>query len=71
MLILTEAHDFESYIHKIEAARMVLADYRERYSSGNVDIRELVISEPLRKSRATTRKPVSLRLPRGNSSAAA
>jgi DNA polymerase-2 len=45
LAILAEAHDFDSYAHKIEAARMVLADYQERLSSGNVDIRELIVSK--------------------------
>src|SRR5467141_2655129 len=49
LAILAEAHDFESYIHKIEAARMVLADYQERLSSGDVDIRELIISKRITK----------------------
>jgi len=49
LAILAEAHDFESYIHKIEAARMVLADYHERLSSGDVDIRELIVSKSITK----------------------
>jgi len=49
LAILAEAHDFESYIHKIEAARMVLADYQERLSSGDVDIRELIVSKRITK----------------------
>src|SRR5260370_4787441 len=49
LAILAEAHDFESYIYKIEAARMVLADYQERLSSGDVDIREIIISKRITK----------------------
>jgi len=49
LAILAEAHDFESYIDKIEAARMVLADYHERLSSGEVDIRELIVSKRITK----------------------
>jgi len=49
LAILAEAHDFESYIDKIEAARMVLADYHERLSSGDVDIRELIVSKRITK----------------------
>jgi DNA polymerase-2 len=45
LAILAEAHDFESYVHKIDAARMVLADYQERLVSGDVDIRELIVSK--------------------------
>jgi DNA polymerase elongation subunit (family B) len=49
LAILAEAHDFESYVHKIEAARIVLADYQERLASGDVDIRELIISKRITK----------------------
>jgi DNA polymerase-2 len=49
LAILAEAHDFESYVHKIESARMVLADYQERLSSGDVDIRELIVSKRITK----------------------
>ena len=45
LTILAEAHDFESYLHKIEAARLVLATYEERIGNGDVDIQELVISK--------------------------
>jgi len=45
LTILAEAHDFESYVQKIEAARMVLARYEERLSSGDVEIRELIVSK--------------------------
>ena len=47
--ILAEAHDFDSYVHKIESARMVLADYQDRLSSGDVDIRELIVSKRITK----------------------
>jgi len=49
LAILAEAHDFESYVHKIEAARIVLADYQERLASGDVDIRELIVSKRITK----------------------
>ena len=45
LAILAEAHDFDSYVQKIEAARMVLARYEERLSSGDVEIRELIVSK--------------------------
>jgi len=45
LTILAEAHDFESYLQKIETARMVLANYEERLASGDVEIRELIISK--------------------------
>jgi DNA polymerase elongation subunit (family B) len=43
--ILAEAHDFESHPHKIDAARMVLADYQESPVSGDVDNREVIVSK--------------------------
>lgn len=46
---LAEAHDFESYVCKIETARIVLASYQERLSSGDVDIQELVVSKHITK----------------------
>jgi len=49
LAILAEAHDFESYVHKIEAARIVLGDYQERLASGDVDIRELIVSKRITK----------------------
>jgi DNA polymerase-2 len=49
LAILAEAHDFDSYVHKIESARTVLADYQERLSSGDVDIREVIISKRITK----------------------
>src|SRR5437899_2474522 len=49
LAILAEAHDFDSYVHKIESARMVLSDYQERLSSGDVDIRELIVSKRITK----------------------
>jgi DNA polymerase-2 len=45
LAILAEAHDFSSYVQKIEAARTVLADYEERLASGDVEISELVVSK--------------------------
>ncbi len=49
LAILAEAHDFDSYVHKIETARMVLADYQERLASGDVDIRDLIVSKRITK----------------------
>ena len=43
--ILAEAHDFESYLQKLEVARMILANYEERLASGDVEIRDLVVSK--------------------------
>jgi DNA polymerase-2 len=43
--ILAEAHDLESYLQRLEVARMVLADYEERLASGDVEIRDLVASK--------------------------
>ena len=47
--ILAEAHDYESYVHKLETARLVLAGYEERLASGDVEIRELVVSKRITK----------------------
>src|SRR5208337_746392 len=43
--ILAEAHDYESYVQKLESARMVLAGYEERLASGKVEIKDLVVSK--------------------------
>ena len=56
LAILAKAHDFDSYVHKIEAARMVLADYQERLSSGDVDIRDLIVSKRITKEPRDYRK---------------
>lgn len=42
--ILAEAHDYDSYVHKLESARIVLAGYEERLASGKVEIKDLVVS---------------------------
>ena len=47
--ILAEAHDYESYVHKLEAARFVLAGYEERLASGDVEIKDLVVSKRITK----------------------
>jgi|ERR1700730_621370 len=47
--ILAEAHDFESYVCRIETARAILARYQERLSSGDVDVQELVVSKRITK----------------------
>src|SRR5690348_2717691 len=43
--ILSEAQDYESYLQKLEVARMVLAGYEERLASGDVEIKDLVVSK--------------------------
>ncbi|HEY2459383.1 MAG TPA: DNA polymerase domain-containing protein [Candidatus Acidoferrum sp.] len=45
LTILAEAHDYESYLQKLEIARGVFANYEDRLANGEVDIRELVISK--------------------------
>jgi DNA polymerase-2 len=43
--ILGEAHDYDSYLHKLEIARGVFATYQDRLANGEVDIRDLVVSK--------------------------
>ncbi len=43
--ILAEAHDYESYLQKLEVARTVLAGYEERLATGDVEIKDLVVSK--------------------------
>jgi DNA polymerase-2 len=43
--ILAEAHDYESYLQKLEVARMIFANYEERLASGDVEIKDLVVSK--------------------------
>jgi DNA polymerase elongation subunit (family B) len=43
--ILAEAHDYDSYLQKLEVARTVLAAYEERLASGDVEIKDLVVSK--------------------------
>jgi DNA polymerase II len=45
LAILAEAHDYESYLQKLEIARSVFANYQDRLSNGEVDIRDLVVSK--------------------------
>jgi DNA polymerase II len=45
LAILAEAHDYESYLQKLEAARGVFANYQDRLANGEVDIRDLVVSK--------------------------
>ncbi len=47
--ILAEAHDYESYVQKLESARMVLAGYEECLASGKVEIKDLVVSKRITK----------------------
>jgi DNA polymerase-2 len=47
--ILAEAHDYESYVQKLESARMVLAGYEERLASGKIEIKDLVVSKRITK----------------------
>ena len=48
--ILAEAHDYESYLQKLEIARIVLAGYEERLASGDVEIKDLVVSKRITKA---------------------
>jgi DNA polymerase-2 len=45
LAILAEAHDYDSYLQKLEAARKVLASYEERLASGDVEIKDLIVSK--------------------------
>ncbi len=45
LAILAEAHDYDSYLQKLEIAREVFANYEDRLANGEVDIRELVVSK--------------------------
>jgi DNA polymerase II len=47
--ILAGAHDRDSYLQKLEFARTVLARYEERLASGNVEIKDLVVSKRITK----------------------
>jgi DNA polymerase elongation subunit (family B) len=47
--ILAEAHDYESYLQKLEMARIVLAGYEERLATGDVEIKDLVVSKRITK----------------------
>ncbi len=49
LLILAEAYDQESYLQKLEIARLVLARYEERLASGDVEIKDLVVSKRITK----------------------
>src|SRR5690348_14396126 len=43
LAILAEAHDYDSYVQKLEIARGVFANYQDRLANGEVDTRELVV----------------------------
>src|SRR5437899_10679090 len=45
LAILAEAHDYDSSLEKLEIARGVFANYKDRLANGDVDIRELVVSK--------------------------
>ncbi len=45
LAILAEAHDYNSYLEKLEIARGVFANYEDRLTNGEVDIAELVVSK--------------------------
>jgi DNA polymerase-2 len=49
LAILAEAHDYESYLQRLEIARGVFANYEDRLANGGVDIRELVVSKRITK----------------------
>jgi DNA polymerase-2 len=42
---MAEVVDYDSYLQKLEVARTVLATYEERLASGDVDIKDLVITK--------------------------
>ncbi len=71
LAILAEEHDCDSYLHKIEAARMVLTGYEERLSDRDVDIRDLIVSKRITREPRDYQKPVSPRLRLSNFSATA
>ena len=45
LAILSEAHDYDSYLQKLEVARGVFESYQDRLVNGEVDIRDLVVSK--------------------------
>ncbi len=45
LAILAEAHDYDSYLEKLEIARGVFATYEDRLASGDVEIKDLVVSK--------------------------
>ena len=45
LAILAEAHDYDSYIQKLEIARGVFAKYEDNLANGDVDMRDLVVSK--------------------------
>src|SRR5207249_8115201 len=49
LAILAEAHDYDSYLQKLEIARGVFANYENRLANGEVDIRDLVVSKRITK----------------------
>ncbi len=71
LAILAEEHDCDSYLHKIEAARMVLTGYEERLSDRDVDIRDLIVNKRITPEPRDHQKPVSARLRLSNFSATA
>jgi len=49
LVVLAEAHDYKSYRQKLEVARTILANYEERLASGDVEIKDLVVSKRITK----------------------
>ena len=47
--ILADAYDRESYLQKLEFARTILVRYEERLASGDVEIKDLVVSKRITK----------------------
>jgi DNA polymerase-2 len=45
LAILSEAHDYASYLQKLEIARDVFANYEDRLANGEVDVKDLVVSK--------------------------
>jgi DNA polymerase-2 len=56
LAILAEAHDYDSYLQKLEIARGVFANYEDRLANGEVDVRELVVSKRITKEPRDYRK---------------
>ncbi|MHB8641234.1 MAG: DNA polymerase domain-containing protein, partial [Candidatus Acidiferrales bacterium] len=45
LVILAEAHDYDSYLKKLKTARAVFSCYEEKLASGDVAIEDLVVSK--------------------------
>jgi len=47
--ILAEAHDYKSYLQKLEVTRAMLAGYEGPLATGDVEIKDLVVSKRIRR----------------------